>query len=126
MLAERGDRAECLRLARHDSGGGQQGQGPPPEGGGQDGEQSADGQAGGEDPMGPQDEGSGEMPQDGQGQPGEEAGAMSAAEGPDETQQATEQWLRRIPDDPGGLLRRKFLYQHRQRGREAEPGAERW
>ncbi|HIP52411.1 MAG TPA: hypothetical protein EYH03_00150 [Chromatiales bacterium] len=28
---------------------------------------------------------------------------------------AAEQWLRRIPDDPGGLLRRKFLYQYRQR-----------
>ena len=32
-----------------------------------------------------------------------------------EEQQALEQWLRRIPDDPGGLLRRKFLYQYRQR-----------
>lgn len=28
---------------------------------------------------------------------------------------AAEQWLRRIPDDPGGLLRRKFLYQYQQR-----------
>jgi len=33
-----------------------------------------------------------------------------------EQQQATEQWLRRIPDDPAGLWRRKFLYQYRQRG----------
>jgi Ca-activated chloride channel family protein len=30
--------------------------------------------------------------------------------------QAAEQWLRQIPDDPGGLLRRKFLYQYRERG----------
>ena len=30
--------------------------------------------------------------------------------------QAAEQWLRKIPDDPGGLLRRKFLYQYRKRG----------
>jgi len=30
---------------------------------------------------------------------------------------AAEQWLRRIPDDPGGLLRRKFLYQYRERQR---------
>lgn len=30
--------------------------------------------------------------------------------------QAAEQWLRKIPDDPGGLLRRKFLYQYRDRG----------
>ncbi|MGB5453074.1 MAG: VWA domain-containing protein [Sedimenticolaceae bacterium] len=32
-----------------------------------------------------------------------------------EEQMAAQQWLRRIPDDPGGLLRRKFLYQYRQR-----------
>lgn len=31
-----------------------------------------------------------------------------------ESEQAREQWLRRIPDDPGGLLRRKFLYQYRR------------
>jgi Ca-activated chloride channel homolog len=37
-----------------------------------------------------------------------------------EEQQATEQWLRRIPDDPGGLLRRKFLYQYRQRAASAD------
>ena len=34
-----------------------------------------------------------------------------------ESAQATEQWLRRIPDDPGGLLRRKFYYQYQQRPR---------
>ena len=32
-----------------------------------------------------------------------------------EDQQALEQWLRRIEDDPGELLRRKFRYQYRQR-----------
>lgn len=32
-----------------------------------------------------------------------------------EERMAAEQWLKRIPDDPGGLLRRKFLYQYRQR-----------
>ena len=32
-----------------------------------------------------------------------------------ESAQALEQWLRRIPDDPGGLLRRKFMMQHQQR-----------
>ncbi|MGI9213325.1 MAG: vWA domain-containing protein [Methylococcaceae bacterium] len=32
-----------------------------------------------------------------------------------EGRQADEQWLRRIPDDPGGLLRRKFYYQYQQR-----------
>ncbi len=29
-----------------------------------------------------------------------------------EAEKATEQWLKRIPDDPGGLLKRKFLYQY--------------
>ena len=35
-----------------------------------------------------------------------------------EQQQALQQWLQRIPDDPGGLLRRKFQleYDRRQRG----------
>lgn len=32
-----------------------------------------------------------------------------------EGRQADEQWLRRIPDDPGGLLKRKFYYQYQQR-----------
>lgn len=37
-----------------------------------------------------------------------------------EKQIAQEQWLRAIPDDPGGLLRRKFLIQHmlRQQGQK--------
>jgi Ca-activated chloride channel family protein len=35
-----------------------------------------------------------------------------------EKQLAQEQWLRQIPDDPSGLLRRKFLIEHmlRQQG----------
>ena len=37
-----------------------------------------------------------------------------------EEQQALEQWLRRVPDDPGGLLRRKFRYQTMQRLRDGE------
>jgi Ca-activated chloride channel family protein len=41
------------------------------------------------------------------------------------TDQAAEQWLRKIPDDPGGLLRRKFLYQYRQRG-GADAEAQSW
>ncbi|MEZ4601047.1 MAG: VWA domain-containing protein [Syntrophotaleaceae bacterium] len=37
-----------------------------------------------------------------------------------EEQRAMQQWLQQIPDDPGGLLRRKFLHQYRQRGRQLE------
>jgi len=46
-----------------------------------------------------------------------------------EDQQAMEQWLRRIPDDPGGLLRRKFQYQYQARRAQAgavTPGGKTW
>ncbi len=43
----------------------------------------------------------------------------------DESQQAIAQWLRRIPDDPGGLLRRKFLYQSQQQTR-TKPEEQTW
>ena len=43
-----------------------------------------------------------------------------------ENQQATEQWLRRIPDDPGGLLRRKFQYQYQRQGRPADSQGDSW
>ena len=43
-----------------------------------------------------------------------------------EAQQANEQWLRRIPDDPGGLLRRKFKYQYNQRGRRGSANTNAW
>jgi Ca-activated chloride channel family protein len=32
---------------------------------------------------------------------------------------AREQWLRRIPDDPGGLLRRKFMVEHMKKQQES-------
>ena len=44
----------------------------------------------------------------------------------DEEQQATEQWLRRIPDDPSGLLRRKFKYQYQQQNRRSSNNAKYW
>lgn len=34
---------------------------------------------------------------------------------------ALEQWLRWIPDDPSGLLRRKFVIEHMMKQREAQP-----
>lgn len=45
----------------------------------------------------------------------EQQAAIEHDASPDEQQQAMEQWLRRVPDDPAGLLRRKFQYQARQR-----------
>lgn len=43
-----------------------------------------------------------------------------------EERQATEQWLRRIPDDPGGLLRQKFLLEHRRRGNTQQTTGQSW
>ncbi|MDJ0918775.1 MAG: VWA domain-containing protein [Woeseiaceae bacterium] len=37
-----------------------------------------------------------------------------------EQEQAMEQWLRRIPNDPGGLLRRKFRYQYQRAGQDQD------
>ncbi len=43
--------------------------------------------------------------------------ASEVVEPSDEQKQANEQWLKRIPDDPAGLLKRKFKYQYgQQRG----------
>jgi len=39
---------------------------------------------------------------------------------PTEQQQATEQWLRRVPEDPAGLMRRKFNYEYQKRLQERE------
>ncbi len=60
---------------------------------------------------------------------GEEEGEPSESEmeqnWSEEDAQAMEQWLRRIPDDPGGLLRRKFRNQHQRRGAPADE-SEKW
>lgn len=51
----------------------------------------------------------------------QETRAMTEAEREqNEQQQAVEQWLRRIPDDPGGLLRRKFQIEQQRRQREGD------
>ena len=39
---------------------------------------------------------------------------------------AMQQWLRRIPDDPGGLLRRKFQYQYQQQHQSSGAGDQAW
>jgi len=62
-------------------------------------------------------------------QEGEKTGEPSESEmeqnWSEEDAQAMEQWLRRIPDDPGGLLRRKFRNQHERRGAPADE-SEKW
>ena len=58
------------------------------------------------------------------GDPTEEArmsqAQLAAERRAQEQQQAMEQWLRRIPNDPGGLLRRKFRYQYQREGMDQD------
>jgi Ca-activated chloride channel family protein len=61
-----------------------------------------------------------EEQQEAEGEQGEQSEAerqeQMAQAWSEEDAQAMEQWLRRIPDDPGGLLRRKFRNEHQRRG----------
>jgi Ca-activated chloride channel family protein len=98
----------------------------------QQGEQGEQGQSGesqaGEGAQDPPDEETAGEPQ-GEEDPTQNANAgeqqseeaTQTAAGPEEverwaSEQAAEQWLRRVPQDPGGLLRRKFLYQYQRLG----------
>lgn len=59
------------------------------------------------------------------GEPAPEDADGATVLGPDdiaeeERQRALEQWLRRVPDDPGGLLRRKFAIEHQRRLQSGE------
>ncbi|WP_250462473.1 VWA domain-containing protein [Microbulbifer litoralis] len=51
----------------------------------------------------------------------QQAGARESDLDP-ETQQALDQWLRQIPDDPAGLMREKFKYESLQRRRAYRSG----
>lgn len=83
---------------------------------------SQDGQGqGSQDPQQPgEEEANGDEAQQqaandqGEPQQSEAAGAKDVEQWASE--QAAEQWLRRIPQDPGGLLRRKFQYQYQRFG----------
>lgn len=54
------------------------------------------------------------------------AGVPGASEGMSEEELSLEQWLRRIPDDPAGLLRRKFEYEANQRREPLPEGRAPW
>jgi len=59
-------------------------------------------------------------PQEEQGEQQQTAQAQQDEASRDEKQDALEQWLRRVPDDPGGLLRRKFSHETKQRLRRGD------
>mgnify|MGYP001177614450 CR=1 FL=1 len=47
-------------------------------------------------------------------------------QGPSESQQATQQWLQGIPDNPGGLLQQKFLRDHQRYRANLQEGKSPW
>ena len=55
-----------------------------------------------------------------------EAQMQAEANSDQENEQATEQWLRQIPDDPGGLLRRKFEYEYQRKHGQNARRAQSW
>lgn len=57
-------------------------------------------------------------------EPGPEQTPADTREAP--LSQSQEQYLRRVPDDPGGLLQQKFLQQYRQRQTPADRGDTPW
>ncbi len=106
-----------------------------PEGEGQEGESQSDSEAQEGDPSENREEEMSEEEMQAlqeelqraaeEAQAGEQPQQMSAAELAElreqqEQEQAMEQWLRRIPDDPGGLLRRKFRYQYQREGKDQD------
>lgn len=120
-----------------DSGDNQEQQGQPEEqqqasdsnGDGEQQQQSASNEPQGNDPSNEpatEDDGQESEQNDGE-QPNDlsDEQSLQASASPEEIEdwasdQAAEQWLRRIPQDPGGLLRRKFLYQYQQFGRDQD------
>jgi Ca-activated chloride channel family protein len=71
-----------------------------------------------------------EQPQAGR-EAGQDNGEQQQAPAPAELDtsplsQGQEQWLRRVPDDPGGLLRRKFLQQYQQRDTQTDEDDTPW
>jgi len=81
----------------------------------QDGESSESQQ----DQQQPGQRSSAEQPQENSEMSGQTAAETELS---DEEQQAMEQWLRKIPDDPSGLMRKKFEHQYRQRRKEYQQG----
>jgi Ca-activated chloride channel family protein len=95
----------------------------------QSGDESEQGEQGEEESSEDQQDGEQNDKESDEQQEGEEEAKPSESEmeqnWSEEDAQAMEQWLRRIPDDPGGLLRRKFRNQHQRRGAPADE-SEKW
>ncbi len=89
---------------------------------------AATGQEGTDNKGGPPDN-AGQL-SDAQKNSGENSGktdpAVAGQKNANEFLQADKQWLRRIPDDPGGLWRRKFQYQYQKQQQTGKSEDETW
>ena len=73
-----------------------------------------------EQQQGEKDDPSQEQPEEQDGETQNQQVAQEDARLDAEEQRALQQWLRRVPDDPGGLLRRKFEQQYEDRIRRGK------
>ena len=80
-------------------------------------QQERDSESGNEEQESDQEQQQSEPQQDEASESEQEQQAQATLADPQEQErdQAMEQWLRRVPDDPSGLLREKFRYESRQR-----------
>ncbi len=94
--------------------------GQPQDGGQPDDSQMPEQQQGDQADTPPEQQDPQESEQDNAESQQQQAQAQDGDSNRDERQDALEQWLRRVPDDPGGLLRRKFQYETNQRLRRGD------
>jgi Ca-activated chloride channel family protein len=126
-----GDQQNQQRDENGSSGSDDQANGDKSQGSEQQGDKSQDQQAnesqngqgqGSQDQQAPGEEDTnGDQSEQAANDQGEQQQQQAEAAGPQDvekwaSEQAAEQWLRRIPQDPGGLLRRKFQYQYQRFG----------
>lgn len=84
-----------------------------------------------QDGEGEQQENQGQREQQNQADTDSSEGNTQSSQAPAELEtspltQGQEQWLRRVPDNPGGLLRRKFLQQYQERETPSDEGDTPW
>ena len=103
----------------------EQSQGSPEEQG-QSGEQEASGEEQSEDSSQTNSENNGPTDQATQAEPGAEEIQAPAPVTETPLTQSQEQSLRRVPDNPGGLLQRKFLQQYQERQTPSDKGDTPW
>jgi Ca-activated chloride channel family protein len=125
-LLEQLEQRASQQQSGDDSGGGRGGADGAPEGAQQEGEgNSAEAEGDNEISGNPEAPGTDEPVRPEQTKAGRTQQMADSGLTPEE-QQAIEQWLRRVPDDPGGLLRRKFKLEYQNRASRIPTQSDAW